>query len=212
LAVGYRLHYEPYHLELKRLGQEKVFGQVRLIEVSLGYKLNDQNPTDWHLKKAMSGGGPLMNLGVYCVQSSRYVLGEEPISVTAQFAPVINTTLFSEVEEAITWQLNFPGGSVCTSTSSYNCNIDRFYASADNGFFELNPAVSYGPFKGKTSNGELSFPTINQQATQLDEIGKLLIVNKKLPNHITGEEGLKDMKILQAIYKAAKTGIKVSII
>jgi predicted dehydrogenase len=185
---------------------------VRLIEVSLGYKLDGQNPADWHLKKALSGGGPLMNLGVYCVQSSRYVLGEEPVSVTAQFAPVTNQKLFSEVEESITWQLDFPGGAVCTSTSSYNCNIDRFFASADEGFFELSPAVSYGPFQGRTSKGELNFPTINQQATQLDEIGKVLLVNEQLPGHITGEEGLKDMKILQAIYKAAGTDKKVSLI
>ncbi len=209
LAVGYRLHYEPYHLEIKRLGQDKVFGQVRLIEVSLGYRLGDENPSDWHLKKAMSGGGPLMNLGVYCVQASRYVLGEEPVSVTAQFAPVSNPKLFSEVEESITWQLNFSSGAVCTSTSSYNCNVDRLYASADDGFFELSPAVSYGPFKGRTSKGELNFPTINQQATQLDEIGKLILANKKLPAHITGEEGLKDVKIMEGIYSAAGSGAKV---
>ncbi|MEO5893415.1 MAG: Gfo/Idh/MocA family oxidoreductase [Ferruginibacter sp.] len=211
LAVGYRLHYEPHHLEIKRLGQQKVFGQVRLIEVSLGYRLDGQNPADWHLKKAISGGGPLMNLGVYCVQSSRYVLGEEPTSVTAQFAPVTNQQLFSEVEEAITWQLNFPSGAVCTSTTSYTSNIDRFYASADQGFFELSPAVSYGPFRGKTSKGEINFPDTNQQAVQLDEIGKVLLQNEQLPGHITGEEGLKDMKILQAIYKAAGTGGRVLI-
>ncbi|MES1224210.1 MAG: Gfo/Idh/MocA family oxidoreductase, partial [Bacteroidota bacterium] len=106
LAVGYRLHYEPYNMELKRLGQEKIFGQVRLIEASLGYKVDD--PNQWRLHKALSGGGPLMNLGVYCVQVSRYIMGEEPVSVTAQFNPVINPTLFSEVEASITWQLNFP--------------------------------------------------------------------------------------------------------
>ena len=212
LAVGYRLHYEPNHLEIKRLGQEKVFGQVRLIEVSLGYKLDGLNPTDWHLKKAMSGGGPLMNLGVYCVQSSRYVLGEDPISATAQFGPVINQKLYNEVEESITWQLEFPSGAVCSSTSSYNSNIDRFYASADDGFFELSPAVSYGPFKGRTSKGELNFPVVNQQATQLDEIGKVLLANEPLPNHITGEEGLKDVKVLQAIYKSARTHKKVFIV
>jgi len=61
LAVGYRLHYEPNHQELMRLGQKKVLGQVRLIEVSLGYSLEGIDPADWHLKKAMSGGGPLMN-------------------------------------------------------------------------------------------------------------------------------------------------------
>ncbi|MEP7377107.1 MAG: Gfo/Idh/MocA family oxidoreductase [Chitinophagaceae bacterium] len=210
LAVGYRLHYEPYNLEIKRLGQEKVFGRIKLIEASLGYKSSD--PNEWRLKKSLSGGGPLMNLGVYCVQCNRYVLGEEPVSVTAQFGPVTNKQLFSEVEESITWQLVFPGGAVCTSSSMYNCSVDRFFASAEDGFFELSPAISYGPFKGRTSKGELNFPEINQQATQCDEIAKVLLNNKQLPSHITGEEGMKDMRILQAIYQAARTGNKVSLL
>ena len=210
LAMGYRLHYEPFHLELKRLGQEKIFGQVRLIEVSLGYKTGD--PNEWRLKKALAGGGPLMNVGIYCVQASRYVLGEEPISVTAQFGPISNKKLFSEVEESITWQLDFPSGAVCNSSSSYNCSVDRFFASADEGFFELSPAVSYGPFKGRTSKGELNFPTINQQTAQIDGIGKLILENKPLPPHITGEEGLKDVRILNAIYESASTEKKISLV
>jgi predicted dehydrogenase len=211
LAVGYRLHYEPYHLEIKRLGQQKVFGPVRLIEVSLGYNLAGASPDDWHFKKALSGGGPLMNLGVYCVQSSRYVLGQEPIAVTAQFAPVLNKKLYTEVEEGITWQLEFLGGAVCTSTSTNSVGIDRFYASADDGFFELSPAVSYGPFRGRTSAGELNFPDINQQAAQMDGIGKVLLANEPLPDHIAGAEGLKDMIVIEAIYKAAETGQRVLI-
>src|SRR5690349_2543562 len=209
LAVGYRLHFEPYNLEMKRLGQEKVFGQIRLVEASLGYKSSD--PTQWRHKKALSGGGPLMNLGVYCVQCCRYILGEEPVSVTAQFGPVTNQQLFSEIEESITWQLQFPSGALTTSTSTYNCGVDRVFAGADDGFFELSPAISYGPFRGRTSKGELNFPEINQQATQCDEIAKVLLENKKLPSHITGEEGLKDMKVLQAVYKAAETGKRVSL-
>lgn len=210
LAIGYRLHYEPYNLEIKRLGQEKVFGQVRLIESSLGYRTDD--PAEWRLHRSLSGGGPLMNVGIYCVQSSRYVLGEEPVSVTAQFGPNTNAQLFKEVEASITWQLNFPGGAVCNSSSTYNCRVDRFFASADNGQFEMSPGISYGPFQGKTSNGELHFPDINQQAAQLDGIGKLLLQNQPLPNHITGEEGLKDMRIMEAIYEAAKTGKKISLV
>ena len=209
LAIGYRLHYEPYNLEIKRLGQEKVFGRVRLIESSLGYRTGD--PAQWRLHKALSGGGPLMNVGIYCVQSSRYVLGEEPVSVTAQFGPNTNPELFKEVEASIMWQLEFPGGAVCNSSSTYNCGVDRFFASADDGQFELSPGISYGPFQGKTSNGELHFPDINQQAAQLDGIGKLILENQPLPNHITGEEGLKDLKILEAIYKAAHTGTKISL-
>ncbi|PBJ05024.1 Gfo/Idh/MocA family protein [Flavobacterium sp. ACN6] len=219
LAIGYRLHYEPTHLEIKRLGQEKVFGQVRFIQASLGYKIHDPLDTkatvnfndrnEWRLNKKLSGGGPLMDLGVYCIQASRYVLAEEPIAVTAQFGKVYNKQIFSETEESISWQMEFPSGAVSNCTTSVNFNIDRFYASADEGFFELSPALSYGPFEGKTSKGILKFPVINQQQTQMDEIAKLLLENKKLPNHITGEEGLKDIKVINAIYKAAETGKKV---
>ncbi|MEP6617467.1 MAG: Gfo/Idh/MocA family oxidoreductase [Ginsengibacter sp.] len=222
LAVGYRLHYEPYHLEIKRLGQQKVFGQVRLINASLGYRTYDttqinepdfdiNNPAEWRLKKSLSGGGPLMDLGIYCVQCCRYVLGEEPVSVTAQYGAVNNKKRFSEVEETITWQMEFPGGAISDCVSSYGFNIDRFFASADNGTIEMSPALSYGPFKGRTSSGELRFPVINQQATQLDEIGKVILAGKPLPSHITGEEGLKDIRIMMAIYNAASTGKKILI-
>ncbi len=207
LAVGYRLHYEPYNLEMKRLGQEKVFGQVRLVESSLGYRVDSGK--EWRLHKALSGGGPLMNLGVYCIQAARYILGEEPIAVTAQFNPVIDSNIFSEVEASISWQMEFPSGAVSNSISSYTANVDRLFASADNGQFELSPAISYGPFKGSTSNGPLHFPDTNQQAAQLDGIGKLLLENKTLPSHITGSEGLKDVKLMMAIYSAAQTGQKV---
>ena len=217
LAIGYRLHYEPTHLEIKRLGQEKVFGQVRYIEASLGYKTYDtldkttivDKSTDWRLNKKLSGGGPLMDLGVYCIQVSRYVTGEEPVSVTAQFGPINNKDRFSETVETISWQMEFPSGALANCNTSCGYNVDWFYASADEGSFELSPALSYGPFEGKTSEKELKFPVINQQQTQLDEICKLLLENKKLPDHITGEEGLKDIKVINAIYKAAETGEKV---
>jgi predicted dehydrogenase len=218
LAIGYRLHYEPTHLEIKRLGQEKVFGQVRFIEASLGYKTYDtldkktivdkNSQSEWRLNKKL-GGGSLMDLGIYCIQASRYVLGEEPIAVTAQYGTVNNKDRFSETEESISWQMEFPSGAVANCNTSCGYNIDRFYASADEGSFELSPALSYGPYVGKTSEKELKFPVINQQKTQLDEICKVLLENKKLPNHITGEDGLKDIKIINAIYKSANTGKKV---
>lgn len=209
LAMGYRLHYEPYNMEMKRLGQEKVFGPVRLIEASLGY--NTSNPDEWRLKKALAGGGPLMNVGIYCVQAARYITGEEPVSVTAQFGPITNAQLFKEVEASVTWQLSFPSGAFANCSSTYNCGVDRLYASAENGSFELSPAISYGPFKGKTSKGELHFPETNQQAVQCDEIAKVLLAGKQLPSHISGEEGWKDLKVMEAIYESARTGKKVSI-
>ncbi|MCV2487395.1 Gfo/Idh/MocA family oxidoreductase [Flavobacterium sp. SH_e] len=222
LAMGYRLHYEPNHLEVKRLGQEKVLGQVRYIEASLGYSTYDihdvNKPVDlnarneWRLTKKWAGGGSLINLGVYCIQVSRYVLGEEPIAVTAQFGTINNKNRFAQVEENITWQMEFPSGAVANCSSSYGFGIDRFHAAADEGFFEMSPAVSYGPFVGKRSDGKpFNFPVINQQQTQMDEISKVILANQKLPNHITGEEGIKDVRIINAIYKAAETGKKISL-
>ncbi|MBV9961660.1 MAG: Gfo/Idh/MocA family oxidoreductase [Parafilimonas sp.] len=223
LAIGYRLHYEPYNLEMKRLGQEKVFGPVRYVEAGLGYQtinfeganskpfdIND--PNEWRLNKRWSGGGALMNLGVYCVQASRYILGENPISVTAQYGAVHDEKRFAQVEETILWQSQFPGGASANCNTSYGYNIDRLYASAENGFFELSPAISYGPFKGASANGEMHFADINQQAAQLDGIGKLLIENKQLPDHISGKEGLVDLCVMEAIYNAANTGSKVNIV
>jgi len=209
LGVGYRLHYEPYNLEMKRLGQEKVFGQVRLVEASFGFKSGD--PKQWRLNKALAGGGPLMDVGIYCIQGIRYVLGEEPTSVTAQFGPVTDKERFSQVEESIRWQFEFSSGAISNSTSSYKSNVERLFATADNGFFELSPAYGYGPLKGRTSKGALDLPIVNHQNAQMEGIGQVLLENKPLPSHITGEEGLKDVRIMMAIYKAAKTGKRISI-
>lgn len=219
LAMGYRLHYEPTHLEIKRLGQDKVFGQVRYIEAGLGYKTYDttkpaetidyNDRAEWRHNKKLSGGGPLMDLGIYCIQASRYVLGEEPISVTAQFGHVNDPVRFAQVEESISWQMEFPNGAVANCNTSVGYDVDRFYAAADEGSFELSPALSYGPFEGKTPNGILKFPVINQQQTQLDAICKQIVENKPLPKHITGEEGLKDIVVIDAIYEAARTGRKI---
>ena len=209
LAVGYRLHFEPYNLEMKRLGQEKVFGPVRIVETSLGYFSGQAG--EWRLNKKLAGGGPLMNLGVYCIQAGRYITGEDPMAVTAQFGPVLRKALFSEVEESITWQMQFPSGAICTSTTTCAAGIDRLYASAEKGHFELSPAISYGPFKGRSTNGEMDFPQINQQAAQMDAISKLLLDNQPIPDHIGGLEGWKDMKVIEAVYKAARTQTKVSI-
>jgi predicted dehydrogenase len=224
LAIGYRLHYEPYNLEMKRLGQQKVFGTVRYVEAGLGYKtinfessdagkgfdIND--PSVWRLNKRWAGGGALMNLGVYCVQASRYILGENPISVTAQYGTVHDAERFAQVEEAMVWQARFPGGAMANCNSSYGYNIDGLRAVADNGFFELTPAISYGPFKGRTSNGDMHFTDINQQAAQLDGIGRLILENKPLPDHISGKEGLTDICIIEAIYKAANIGSRVDVV
>ncbi|AUD02365.1 Gfo/Idh/MocA family protein [Spirosoma pollinicola] len=209
LAIGYRLHYEPFTKEIMRLGQEKVFGAVKFIESSDGFRSGD--PTQWRLKKSMAGGGPLMDVGIYAVQGTRYVTGEEPISVTAQFAPKTDPVKFKDVEETMFWQFEFPGGAVSNSTTSYASGVERLYASCEKGWFELSPAFGYGPLKGRTSKGPIEMPVVNHQAAHMDGVCKDLLDGKQLPDHVTGAEGLRDTKLLQAIYQAAETGRKINL-
>lgn len=204
LAIGYRLHYEPFTKEIMRLGQEKVFGAIKFIESSDGFRIGD--PSQWRMKKAMAGGGPLMDVGIYAVQGARYVTGEEPISVTAQFSPKTEPDKFKEVEETLFWQFRFPSGAVSNSTTSYTAGIERLYASCEKGWFELSPAFGYGPLKGRTSKGPIEQPIVVHQAVHMDGVCKDLLDGKTLPNHITGEEGKRDVRLLQAIYRAAETG------
>ncbi len=209
LAIGYRLHYEPFTQEVMRLGREKVFGNLKFLEASDGFKSGD--PKQWRLKKAMAGGGPLMDVGIYAVQGVRLVTGLEPLSVTAQFAPKTDPQKFKEVEETMSWQFEFPNGITSNSTTSYAAGIERLYASAENGWFELGPAYGYGPLKGRTSKGPIEQPIVNHQASHMDGVCQVLLENKQLPDHITGAEGLKDVRLLQAIYQAAETGRKIKL-
>ena len=211
LAVGYRLHYDPYYKEIQGLAKKDNLGPIRYIDSGFGYRIKGWSKDAWHLKKAMAGGGPLPNIGIYCIQNNRYILGEEPTHVTAQFGPIQRPEYFSEVEESITWQLEFPGGAITNSASSYSYNINKIYASGDKGFFELDPAHNYAPLKGKSSKGIMDFPLINQQKEQMDGIAEYILRNESLPNHITGKEGYKDMLVIDAIYKSAETGKKIEI-
>lgn len=209
LAIGYRLHYEPFTKEIMRLGQEKVFGAVKFVESSDAFRIGD--PTQWRMKKDLAGGGALMDVGIYAVQGSRYVTGEEPISVTAQFSPKTEPQKFKDIEETLFWQFQFPSGAVSNSSTSYTAGVERLYASCENGWFELAPAFGYGPLKGRTSKGIIEQPVVNHQATHMDAVCKDLIDGKQLPGHITGEEGLRDVRLLQAIYRAAETGRKIEL-
>jgi predicted dehydrogenase len=210
LGIGYRLHFEPFTKEVMRLGQQKVYGDVRFVQTNFGFSIGD--PTQWRLKHALAGGGPLMDVGIYCVQASRYVTGEEPLWVTAQFGPVTDTERFKYVEESLSWQMEFPGHAMVNGFTSYKSNIEQLYVSANNGWFQLSPAYAYGPLKGRTSEGEMNQPVVHHQTVMLQAICKEFMDTGKFPSHTTGEEGLRDMRILMSIYEAARTGKKISLI
>lgn len=210
LLVGYRMHFEPKTLEIVRMRKEGELGKPLFFQGLSGFKIG--NPAQWRLNKQLAGGGAMMDIGIYAINGSRYMIGEEPIWVTAQETKT-NPGLFKEgVDETIQFQLGFPGGAVASCLSTYNMNhLDRFFLTAEKGFGELSPATGYGPIKGRTHKGELTHPHITHQTVQMDEMAGIILEGKQPVVPVDGEEGVKDLKIIDGIYLAVKTGKKVDL-
>ena len=210
LLVGYRMHFEPKTLEIIRLRNEGEFGKVLFFQGLSGFRIGD--PKQWRLNRELAGGGAMMDIGIYSVNGSRYMIGEEPIWVTAQETKT-DTEKFKEgVDETILFQLGFPGGAVASCLSTYTMNnLDSFFLNGEKGFGELQPATGYGPIQGRTNKGELTHPHITHQTVQMDEMAGIILQGKKPIVPVDGEEALKDLKIIDAIYLAIKSGKKVDI-
>ncbi len=203
LSVGYRLHSEPYTQKIKEIVQEKTFGEVLYVSADAAYH-STTDPDQWRLNKALSGGGALMNMGVYSIQSAIYGTGQNPTSVTAQEFST-RPEYFKDTDETVTAQFEFPNGAIGNIYTSHNSNINRLFSTFEKGWVELNPANNYGPLKGRTSNGEvISFPHQRQQALQMDDFSKHIL--EATPNVAPGEMGKRDMIIVEAIYQSIREG------
>jgi predicted dehydrogenase len=207
LAVGYRCQFEPHHRECMRIAREKEFGDIKIVEAGFGFRIGD--PNQWRLKHALAGGGALMDVGIYALQATRYLTGEEPILVSA-LETKTDAVKFKEVDESITWQLKFPGGAVAYCSTSYNVNgINRYTAYADKGWFGLDPAYSYSGIAGRRSDKKpLAFNQVDQFATEMDNFAECILNNKT--TKVSGEEGLRDIRILMAIYESVRQGGKAT--
>ena len=203
LAIGYRLHFEPNNLECVRLAREKVFGDTKIIEAGFGFRIGD--PAQWRLNRALSGGGPLMDVGIYALQATRYLTGEEPVQVSAT-STVTDPMKFKDIEESITWQARFHSGIIANCASSYAVSgIASFTVYAENGWFKLEDAYGYNGQHGSRSDGrKINLPPVNHFATEMDKFSECILNNQ--PTTVPGEVGLRDIKIMMAIYEAARTG------
>ena len=206
LSIGYRMHYDNYFKEAKKLGQGEAFGPINYMECALGYSFTPQADS-WKVKKDM-GGGSLYNLGVYPIQSARHIKGQEPVYVTAQ-GTIKRKDIFKEVDETFTWQLEWADGTLCNSYAGPVAKIDRMFAGCTNGFIELDPCTPYTGQAGSTSNGELKFEHVFQQKLQVDDFARCVVENKE--SIVKGEDGWRDMLILDAIHKSIKSGKKEKI-
>jgi predicted dehydrogenase len=208
LAIGYRCRFEPHHLAMLRIAQQKELGDVRLIESAFGFSIGD--PTQWRLSKALAGGGPLMDVGIYAIQSAEMIAGAYPIAVSAMTNKT-DPVKFKDVEESMTYELKFPNGISASCTTTYKVNgMNRTTAYADNGSFGLTPAFNYDGNKGwRSDNKPLEAPEVDQFATEMDNFADCIINNR--PTSVPGEMGLRDVRTMMALYEAARTGRTVSL-
>jgi predicted dehydrogenase len=207
LMVAYRCRYEPFNQEMIRMARERELGPVKVILADHGFSIGD--PAQWRLKKEMAGGGSLMDIGIYSLQAARYVTGEEPVELDAMSYTTPGDERFKEVEETIDFQLRFPSGVLANCTSSYGYSgQNRYRVVTTNGWFELEPATSYSGLRMFVHKGnsteERTLPVRDHFALEMDHMSECVIDGK---DPLTpGEEGLRDIKIMMAIYEAAKSG------
>lgn len=210
LMIAYRIQYEPKNKFVKEWVRNKEKGNTKFIEL-----VNTQNtgdPTQWRLHKKLSGGGSLPDIGLYCLNTARYLLGEEPFWVNATTYSTPNDPRFTEVEEAVLWQMKFPSGALVNCSTSYGVHETRRYKCAtDKGAsMGLDPAF---PYKGLMIEGEYAegknlfkhhpaVPDANQFALEIDHFSQC-VMNNQIP-FTPGEEGLQDHKIMEAIYQSAR--------
>jgi glucose-fructose oxidoreductase len=200
LAIGYRCQHDPNVQEYMRLGRGKAFGKIKSVESVAGYTEGRTN--HWKQKKAL-GGGVMGDMGVYAIQGARLITGEEPVTVTAKLY-TNRPQIYTEVEEIADYTLEFPSGVVAKCHSSFGDNQNYLKATCEQGEIYVSPQQGYNGIKGRSPKGEWSFPLQNQQAKQMDEDSAAILQSKKLI--APGEEGLRDIRIVEAVYRAGKSG------
>jgi glucose-fructose oxidoreductase len=210
LSIGYRLHFDPYHEVLRKMAKDPAVGGFKKAHGNFSFTM----PTKvWRADKKLAGGGPIMDLGVYLIQGACMAAGGvAPIAVTAHEGPKTRPDMFTDVEETMIFQLEFANGLVFDGSTSYQQNGNEIRAENADGkqFVQIKPAFGYGGLRGETQAGPLNFKLpMKQQALQMDDFAAC--VRDNLPSRVPGEMGLRDMKIIEAIYSAASSGKRVEI-
>jgi glucose-fructose oxidoreductase len=211
LMVAYRVRYEPFNQALIASVRNKEFGPLKVVLSEHGFNIG--NPDQWRLKGAMAGGGSLMDIGIYSLNAARYVTGEEPTEVTAMQYSTPNDPRFAEVEETINFQLRFPSGVLANCASTYGAPFNRIRAVGATGWIELEPATGYGGLRMRAGRGgkveDRQHPVVNHFVAEMDHLSRCILDGTEPLT--PGEEGLKDLTVMMAIYEAAKTGRTVSL-
>ena len=216
LMIAYRIQYQPHNRKLRELVQKKDFGEPKFVEASNCQ--SSANPDHWRHKLKLAGGGALPDIGLYCLNTTRFVLGQEPEEVFAYQYSSPGNPLFTEVEEMVSWQMKFPGGVIANCSTHYNVHESRHYrVLCEKGWFDMDKAYAYKGQKlsrakadGKLELHEnIGIAEVDQFATEMDYFSTCILENKQ--PFTPGEEGLQDHIIMEAIYRSAKEGKPVKL-
>lgn len=209
LAIGYRLQHEPTTQEYRSIIKKRQLGKAQKVSCAAGYR---ENRTDhWKQKKEM-GGGVLGDMGVYAIQGIRFGAGTEPVSVVKARAYTTRPEIYKNgLDEIVEATLEFPGGVLADLKASYAENINFLNATCEKGELVVSPYQPYAGVRARSPLGEIyhDYQVPWQQAKQMDDDAQAIV--QKQPMLVPGEEGLRDIRILEAIYRSAATGQRVMI-
>lgn len=215
LMIAYRCHYEPMNLDVMRRLRARSLGRIRQINTTMGRQADPSDPSDaWRLDGEMSGGGALGDMGVYGINAARYLLNEEPVAVQAWAQTDRSDPRFKETQDLINWQFRFPSGVIANGSTSFAyAPTMAFEAICEQGRLIADPAAFYGGnrltvVKGGQAQPPVPAPPGDQFAREMDWMAD--VVRGRAPMVSPGEEGLQDMRLMQAILEsAAKDGATV---
>jgi predicted dehydrogenase len=213
LMTAYRKYFEPGSVALKKLITSGKLGQLRHM-FSTYTEAVDPAKVRWQLNRRLAGGGSLMDIGIYCVNTMRWLAGTTPTEATAR-AWTDDPKRFSEVEDSIAFQLTHPGGLVCQGTSSYSSKAASFVqVHGDKGWAALNPAFAFeeerrlfGKLRGNWF--EQKFKVMDEFVLELDYFADC--IRRQRDPKSDGMEGLLDVATIQAIYQSARENRTVTI-
>jgi len=209
LMIAYRLRYEPTTRRAIKLVQGGAVGQVQSIVSANGF---NESAGEWRLNKALSGGGPLLDVGIYCLNAMRYLTAEEPTKFAAFVSTIDHDGRFTSVEENTSWTMQFPSGIQAVCTTTYGAQMPGFYrVYGSKGWLEVDEFGYQGlRLTARYSNGDGSITNLNElnpekdpkQFTREADYFTECILTNRTPL-TAGEEGLRDMEYMQAIYRSA---------
>jgi predicted dehydrogenase len=199
---------------VKSLVRNGKLGRIDMIHTSFSERFVPGVSQAWLADPAVAGGGPLMDLGVYCANTSRWLVDEDPVEAVAESWRHDQTT-FQRIEEGIAFTLKFPSGLRVQGCTTYSSAMSSFvFVQGSKGWVSLSPAfpfedtrVVYGRI-GKR-NFERRFKPLDEFALEIDAFARAILTNK--PVEPDGVQGHRDMVILHAIYESAKSGQPVTI-